>query len=196
MRVWIKALLILVVVIVAIKVSAYVATGTTCLGFVMESGSMEPNMRVGDLILVQSPQRANIITCEDAKIHDYRSFNDYGDIIIFHPNGISSTTPIIHRAISWIEKGEEMPNGEPAPHEGYITKGDNNLYPDQSRLGIEPVKPEWVIGIARVRTPYLGHLFMGVGGTVIIYAGIYAIIVACLMIKEKRGEKKRKNEND
>ena len=197
MRVWIKALLILVVVIVAIKVSAYVATGTTCLGFVMESGSMEPNMRVGDLILVQSPQRANIITCEDAKIHDYRSFNDYGDIIIFHPNGISSTTPIIHRAISWIEEGEEMPNGEPAPHEGYITKGDNNLYPDQSGLGIEPVKPEWVIGIARVRSPYLGHLghlFMGVGGTVIIYAGIYAIIVACLMIKKKKRGEKRKNE--
>ena len=69
MRVWIKALLILVVVIVAIKVSAYVATGTTRLGFVTESRSMEPNMRVGDLILVQSPQRANIITCEDAKIH-------------------------------------------------------------------------------------------------------------------------------
>ena len=33
---------------------------------------------------------------------------------------------------------------------------------------------------------------MGVGGTVIIYAGIYAIIVACLMIKGKRGEKKEK----
>jgi len=27
---------------------------------------------------------------------------------------------------------------------------------------------------------------MGVGGTVIIYAGIYAIIVACLMIKGKK----------
>ncbi len=79
-----------------------------------------------------------------------------------------------------------MQNGEPAPHEGYITKGDNNLYPDQSGLRIEPVKPEWVICVARVRIPYLGHLFKGVGGTVIIYAGIYAIILACLMRKNKK----------
>ena len=158
MKVWIKALLILVVVIVAVKVSAYAATGTTHVGFAMQSGSMEPNMHVRDLILIQSPQRTNIITCEDGKIHDYRSFNDYGDVIIFHPNGISSATPIMHRAISWVEKGEEMPNGEPAPHEGYITKGDNkitNQHPDQP--GLEPVKPEWVVAVARARAPYLGY---------------------------------------
>ena len=186
MKVWIKALLILVVVIVAVKVSAYAATGTTHVGFAMQSGSMEPNMHVRDQILIQSPQRTNIITCEDGKIHDYRSFNDYGDVIIYQPNGISSATPIMHRAISWIEKGEVMSNGEPAPHEGYITKGDNNPSPDQSGLGIEPVKPEWVIGVARVRVSYLGHLFKGIGGTVIIYAGIYAIIVGCLMKKKKK----------
>jgi len=188
MKVWIKALLILVVVIVAVKVSAYAATGTTHVGFAMQSGSMEPNMHVRDLILIQSPQRTNIITCEDGKIHDYRSFNDYGDVIIYQPNGISSATPIMHRAISWVEKGEEMPNGEPAPHEGYITKGDNNPYPDQSGLGIEPVKPEWVICVARVRVSYLGHLFKGIGGTVIIFAVIYTITVGYLLRKKKGGE--------
>lgn len=186
MKAWIKALLILVVVIVAVKVSAYAATGTTHFGFAQESGSMEPNMRVGDLILVQSPQHTNIITYAEGEMHGYKLFGDYGDVIIFHPNGISSATLIMHRAISWMEKGEEMPNGEPAPHEGYITKGDNNPYPDQSGLGIEPVKPEWVRCVARVRIPYLGHLFKGVGGTVIIYAGIYAIILACLMRKKKK----------
>ena len=65
-------------------------------------------------------------------MNGYKLFGDYSDVIIFHPNGISSATPIMHRAISWVEKGEEMSDGKPAPHEGYITKGDNNAVPDQS----------------------------------------------------------------
>jgi len=185
MKVWINALLILVIIIVAIKISAYAATGTTHVGFAIGSMSMEPNMHVGDLILIQSSQRTNIITCEDGKIFDYRSFNDYGDVIIYQPNGISSATPIVHRAISWVEKGEEMIGGEPAPHEGYITKGDNNLYPDQSGLWINPVKPEWIIAVARVRVPYLGVYLKGIGGTVIIYAVTYAIIMGYLMRKKQ-----------
>ena len=184
MKVWIKALLILVVVIVAVKVSAYAATGTTHVGFAMQSGSMEPNMHVRDLILIQSPQRTNIITCEDGKIRDYKSFGDYGDIIAYQPNGISSKTPILHRAMYWVEKGEEMPDGKPAPHEGYITKGDNNAVSDLA-LGVNPVKTEWIIGVAKVRIPYLGRYLKGIG-TVIIYAGIYAIIVGYLMRKKKK----------
>ncbi len=185
MNVWIKALLVLVVLIVAVKASAYVATGTSYVWFSQQSGSMEPNIHKGDLILIQSSQRTDIITCEEGKIRDYRSFNDYGDVIIYQPNGNPSATPILHRAISWVEKGEKMPNGEPAPHGGYITRGDNNAYPDQSVFGIEPVKPEWAIGVARVRIPYLGLMFNGVGSMVIIYAGIYAIILAYLMRKKK-----------
>ena len=60
-----------------------------------------------------------------------------------------------------------MPDGRPAPHAGYITKGDNNSAYDQQCLAvrvsdgrwvrIEPVKPEWVIAVARVRVPYLGY---------------------------------------
>ena len=194
MNIWLKALLILVAVIVAIKISAFAATGTTNLGFVQESSSMEPNMHVGDLILVQSHQRTDIITYAEGKMNGYKSFGDYGDVIIFHPNGISSATPIMHRAISWVEKGEEMPDGKPAPHEGYITKGDNNAVPDQSAFKIasgknaEPVKPEWIKGVARVRVPYLGFLLKGIGGTVVVLAVVYAIIVGCLM--RKPSEKK------
>ncbi|MCW3135094.1 MAG: signal peptidase I [Methanophagales archaeon] len=144
--------------IVAIIVSvAYAATGTWHIGFAVESGSMEPNMHVGDLILVQAPLRTNITTYEAGKALNYTSFNNYGDVIIYRPNGFSSATPIIHRAMYWVEDGEEMPNGKPAPHAGYITKGDNNPCPDQPMLGVEPVKPEWVIAVARVRIPYLGY---------------------------------------
>jgi signal peptidase len=66
----------------------------------------------------------------------------------------------------WVEVGEKMPGGKPAPHAGYITKGDNNPGYDQQSLGVdtvngkvpvEPVKPEWVVAVAKVRVPYLGY---------------------------------------
>jgi signal peptidase len=145
-------------VIVALIVSvAYAATGSWHIGFAVESGSMLPNMQVGDLIFVQAPQRTEIITYEEGKLTGYTSFNDYGDVIIYRPNGLTSATPIIHRARYWVETGEEMPNGQPAPHAGYITKGDHNSGYDQPMLGVEPVKPEWVVAVAKIRVPYLGY---------------------------------------
>ena len=185
MKIWIKALLILVIVIFAIKVSAYAASGTCQIGFDIQSRSMAPNMRIGDLILVQSPQRTNIITCEDGKTLDYKSFNDYGDVIIYRPYGRSHRTPIMHRAIFWIEKGGAMPGGEPAPHEGYITKGDWNPHPDQLNMVTEPVKPEWIIGVARVRIPCMGYVLSGLRGTLLICAVIYAAIVGYLLRRKK-----------
>jgi signal peptidase len=154
-------------VIVAIIISvAYAATGTWHVGFAVESGSMEPNMQVGDLIFVQSPNRTNITTYETGEKLNYTSFEKYGDVIIYLRNGLSSETPIIHRAMYWVEKGEEMPDGKPAPHAGYITKGDHNPGYDQQSLQVmvdhewvvvEPVKPEWVVAVPRARVPYLGY---------------------------------------
>nr|QNO54563.1 hypothetical protein KENJCFKB_00023 [Methanosarcinales archaeon ANME-1 ERB7] len=154
-----KSLAEALIIVAIIIVVAYAATGTWHIGFAVESGSMIPNMKVGDLIFVQAPQRTDIITCEEGKLADYESFKGYGDVIIYRPNGLSSTTPIIHRAIYWVEKGEEMPGGKPAPHPGYITKGDHNDYYDQDilGLGVAPVKPEWIVAIAKARAPYLGY---------------------------------------
>ncbi len=146
-------------IIVAIVISvAYAATGSWRIGFAVTSGSMEPNMQVGDLIFVQSPERTDITTYEEGKMLNYTSFNNYGDVIIYHPDGMTSER-IIHRAMYWVEKGDEMPDGKPAPHAGYITKGDHNLYHDQNprAFGYEPVKPEWVIAVPKARVPYLGY---------------------------------------
>jgi signal peptidase len=147
------------VVVAIIILAAYAATGTWHIGFAVESGSMVPNMQVGDLIFVQAPHRTNVTTYEEGIQLDYESFHNYGDVIIYRPNGLSSRTPIIHRAMDWVEKGEVMPGGKLAPHAGYITKGDNNLYHDQDprAFGYEPVEPEWVIAVAKARVPYLGY---------------------------------------
>ncbi len=164
-----------VAIIIGVVVSvAYAATGTWHLGFAVESGSMEPHMHVGDLIFVLSPSRTNITTYEEGKKIGYKTFGDYGDVIIYRPNGRNDVTPIIHRAMKWVEKGEDMrvdvercPGPVPAPHAGYITKGDANppCYVDQVALlvgkerkeRVQPVKPEWIIGVARARVPFLGY---------------------------------------
>ncbi|AEA47708.1 signal peptidase I [Archaeoglobus veneficus] len=150
----IASTLITVAVIITVGIAI---TGTWPFMVAVESGSMEPHMHRGDVIFLVSPERTKIVTWEEGKNMDYKSFGDYGDVIVYYPNGDKSRTPIIHRAMYWIEKGEKMPNGDPAPHSGYITKGDHNPIPDQPRLSM-PVKPEWIVGVAKFRIPYVGYL--------------------------------------
>src|SRR5574341_356044 len=164
MNAWIRAFLLIIIVIAAIKVSAYATTGLWQLGFTIQSKSMEPNMNSGDLISIQSSQKANIITYEVGKKFDYKSLNDYGDIIAFKPKGIPNTAPIIHRVMYYVKEGANMwLGGPPAPYAGYITKGDNAAtnpsYDQQGGISYnQPVKKEWIIGMARARIPYLGYL--------------------------------------
>jgi signal peptidase len=130
----------------------------------VESGSMEPHMEIGDIIFIKSFDRANPISYEEGKNSGYRSFENYGDVILYHPYGEEDVTPVIHRAMYRVEAGQPMWEGGPiAPHSGYITKGDNvvtNQHFDQEGdISYEtPVKDEWVIGTAHYRVPYLGHV--------------------------------------
>lgn len=131
----------------------------------VESGSMIPHIQIGDIIFVESVDRTNITTYEVGKQNGYTSFNDYGDVILYRPYGKEGATPIIHRAMYYVEKGEPMwADGAPAPHAGYITKGDNPktnpLYDQQGSISAyQPVKKEWVIGVARFyRVPLVGYV--------------------------------------
>jgi len=191
MNVWIKALLMTIIVIAVIKVSFYAATGLWTAGISLQSTSMAPNMQRGDLILVQSSQRTNITTYEDGKTLNYRSLNDYGDVIIFRPYGKGEATPIIHRARYYVEKREPMwPGGPPAPNSGYITKGDNSqtnaAFDQQGSISYnQPVKKEWIIAVAKARIPLLGYLSSGIVGTVLLWAVPYVIIVRYLFRRKK-----------
>ncbi|MET1124616.1 MAG: S26 family signal peptidase [Archaeoglobaceae archaeon] len=166
--------LITVAIIVAIGIAV---TGTWPFVVAVESGSMKPNLQPGDIVFLISPERnGGITTWEEGKEKGYVSFGDYGDVIVYRPNGQGK--PIIHRAITYVHKGERIPalvNGKLvytdaiAESDGYITQGDNritNPVPDQlvpaalSPLGekIMPVKEEWVIGVAKFRVPLIGYL--------------------------------------
>ena len=153
----------------------------------IESPSMTPHMKTGDLVFVMEEERfpgdgavagTGVVTAQAGTSTDYRQFEQTGDVIVYNPNGDTGRTPIIHRAMFWVEEGENwyekadrqsvgryskcgettddaMPNC-PAPYDGFITKGDANGVYDQIQGLSGPVKPAWVVGTAEVRIPKLG----------------------------------------
>ncbi len=167
-NIWIGLLrdFLFVISVVAIFASvSHIALGLYAPMVAVESGSMIPHIQVGDIVFVESVDRTEIITYENGKENGYSSFGEYGDVILYKPYGKEGVTPIIHRAMYYVEKGEPMwAGGPPAQHAGYITKGDNirtnTAYDQQGSISyLQPVKKEWVIGVARFyRVPVLGYV--------------------------------------
>ncbi|NJD76740.1 MAG: S26 family signal peptidase [Candidatus Methanoperedens sp.] len=152
-------------VVVVFAIFSQIAFGLWSPMVAVESGSMIPNIQIGDIIFVESIGRTNITTYEKGKESSYASFGDYGDVILYKPYGREGVTPIIHRARYYVEAQEPMwPGGPAAPYAGYITKGDNLktnlLYDQQGSISLnQPVKKEWIIGVARFyRVPLLGYV--------------------------------------
>ncbi len=162
---WVALLrdILFVVTVVAIFASvSHIALGLWAPMVAVESGSMIPHIQIGDIIFVQSIDRTQIITYETGQKTGYTSFEEPGDVILYRPLG-RDVTPIIHRAMYYVETGEPMwAGGPPAPHAGYITKGDNTetnpAYDQQGSISyLQPVKKEWIIGVAKFnRVPLLG----------------------------------------
>ena len=123
--------------------------------------SMFPNMQNGDLILIQKLSPSQIQTYAEAKLDGYRTFNGYGDVLVYRPFGRADMTPVIHRAMARVSTSQPMWQGSvPAPNDGFVTQGDNNYLYDQSS-GIcpnTPVKADWILGVAKFRVPYLGYV--------------------------------------
>jgi len=112
----------------------------------------------------------------------HQTYWEYGDVVIYRPYGDLSRTMIIHRAMCWVEYNEEdktytvgeyglidktsitipelgLHSYKPS-HSGFITRGDNNPTCDQLSPTIcnEPIKIEWVTGIARGEIPWVGTI--------------------------------------
>ncbi|MFT4921887.1 MAG: signal peptidase [Haloarculaceae archaeon] len=129
-------------------------------------------------------EETGVVTARSGAGTDYRKFGGHGDVIVYEPNGNANTVPIIHRAMFWVNDSEnwydkanstyvrgagscetdddpETDTGLrncPAPHAGFVTKGDANGNYDQASGLSEPVKPAWVVGSAEVRIPGLGWI--------------------------------------
>jgi signal peptidase len=150
----------------------------------IESPSMEPNIETGDMVFVMAPDRFSgenathgVVTAAVGTDTGYSRFGGGGDVIIYEPDGDERRTPVIHRAMLWVDAGEnwyDRANQDdigaaddcedlrycPAPHAGFITKGDYNGGYDQlgGRAISAPVRPEWIVGTAEARAPGLGWL--------------------------------------
>ncbi len=164
-----RDLLWVVAVVGGIALILYLFAGTWPAVVTIESESMVPNMNVGDLVLVVDEDRfGGLTTWAEGQRTGYSSFGNYGDVIVYRPNGADSVHPIIHRAMTYVDTAAVEESGLAQfyedPHGGYITKGDNNPYIDQGNLRIsgvgvvEPVKEEWIVGKALVTVPLIGYL--------------------------------------
>jgi signal peptidase I len=151
-------------VIVALAAGLLYAYAGTWPGVVSVQGdSMYPHMHNGDLVFLQGLERTDVITSVEANATgDHVTYSLPGDIIIYHPMGDSSVKPVIHRAMYWVNRSEPMwPGGPAAPASGYITLGDNNngTYDQDSGIcPLQPVRKEWIFGMARINVPYLGFI--------------------------------------
>jgi signal peptidase I len=159
-----KDLLLVVAVLITFMVLSKLVLGLWTPMVAVESESMDPHIQIGDIVFMKSIDRVNVTTNEEGKNLGYKSFEDYGDVILYRPQGQEGVTPIIHRAMYRVKAGEPMWVGGPiAQYSGYITKGDNvvtNQYFDQEGdiSYYMPVKDEWIIGTAKYRIPYLGYI--------------------------------------
>lgn len=164
-------ILISVAIVGGIAILLYTISGIWPPMVAIESGSMEPGMSEGDIVFIVSPsnfvaegatEQHGVVTHRQGKKDGYETFGDYGDVIVYRPDGSELRTAIIHRAMFYVEEGEEYETieGETkvAPHDGFVTKGDANRYYDQEQSLSEVVKPEWVQGKAEYRVPYIGNI--------------------------------------
>ena len=182
-----RDLLWIVAVVGGIALALFLICGTWPAVVTIESQSMVPHMNVGDLVIVvQKDRYGSFETWVEGKTSGKMMFGDYGDVIIYKPNGLTTIHPIIHRAIQYVDtnpvteiKGIKLIGNYTPPHAGYITWGDNNPRPDQGLnypgIGvIEPVKEEWIVGKALFSIPLVGYLPLHILEV--------TIVIVCLMV--------------
>lgn len=188
---------LIVVLIILTALWAYTDQWFSTPMVAIESGSMmhenEPFGRLGTIdpgdmvLLVKVNKGSDIVTYGAAEAQGkkgLKTYEDYGDVIIYRKYGDPNDEQIIHRAMCWIKYNEEYKtytveeyevinetsvnitelglNNYKPRHSGFITKGDNPVTNSEcDQIGgvcDEPVKLEWISGKARGELPWIGTI--------------------------------------
>jgi len=92
------------------------------------------------------------------KREGYSTFDEYGDVILYKPRGKESVTPIIHRAMYYVEEGQQCGPGDRQRLLQAISQKEiiQITIPHMTSREHKPAsssQTEWVIGVARFE-PY------------------------------------------
>ncbi|MGC2288878.1 MAG: S26 family signal peptidase, partial [Thermoplasmata archaeon] len=106
---WYFEPLMALAIIVLLLVSLFAYTSNWPPIFVVESGSMQHGtgdtvglINTGDLVLVKQVSASAVIPYVVGEQTGYSTYGEYGDVILYHPNGDTQATPVIHRAILYL----------------------------------------------------------------------------------------------
>ncbi len=173
---WLRVGLVVVAVVAVVGGVAFALAGTWPVAVGIESGSMEPNIAEGDVVVLTAPGRfppaaadtgLGVVTYRTGKQRSYRSFGSYGSVIVFRkPDDGSAVIHRVHFRVAagenWVERANrsylegadcEAVEYCPAPHDGFVTKGDANPHYDQAAGLVPPVRSSWIVGVGRFRLP-------------------------------------------
>ena len=101
--------LVALAIIVVLLVGLYAYTANWPPVYVVESPSMQHGasdhlwlINTGDMVLAQKIPTSEITPYIVGMVTGYSTYGEYGDVILYHPNGDTSATPVIHRAILYL----------------------------------------------------------------------------------------------
>ena len=103
--------LVALAILAVLLVSLFAYTQNWPPVYVVESNSMQHGngdhlgvLNAGDIVLAQKVPQSSIVTYYDAlKGNGFSTYGLLGDVLLYQPNGSGSATPIIHRAILYLQ---------------------------------------------------------------------------------------------
>ena len=169
------AVVVLAVLIFWFGLSFALRTGNPVLA--VASGSMEPVLFRGDLIVIEGIENA-----ADVQVGTKDSANP-GDIIVFNEPGPSNEL-IVHRAVEKIEYGDGT--------YGFKTWGDNNNWQDGWT-----VKEEELVGkYLGIKIPWLGNIALIFSELEVKVAFVALWIVVIVIVEVAPALRKRSKRDD
>ncbi len=102
--------LVALAILAILLVSLFAYTANWPPVYVVESNSMQHGsgdhvgyLNAGDIVLAQRVSQSTIVPYVQGWQTGFMTYGEYGDVLLYYPDGSSKTTPIIHRAIIYLQ---------------------------------------------------------------------------------------------